>query len=163
MQPSDRARLLNFRATARFTGLNVAVAAQTFQRANRLSVEQSAEVVLEEAEAIVPVGETAELRNSGHTRIEVNGNRATGLVIFDAGHAGFVEFGTGLRGEGTYPYPLPTEGVPLTGSWVYDYKKQGWVGMESRSYLRPALDTSRPSIVEIFRDNIALATKLLGG
>ena len=40
--------------------------------------------------------------------------------------------------------------VPITGSWVYDYKKQNWVGHEAQPYMRPALDTARPAILEAF-------------
>lgn len=71
-----------------------------------------------------------------------------GEVVASAGHAAFVEFGTGLRGVGTYPFPLPKDGVPFTGSWVYDYKKQQWVGMPARPFMRPALDLSRAEVLE---------------
>ena len=102
---------MNFRATAKFTGLNVATAAQTFQAANRLSVEQAAEVVLEEAEALVPV-DTGELRESGHIEVKdivASQLTASAKVIFDSPHAAFVEYGTGIRGAsspsaGPFPY-----------------------------------------------------------
>jgi len=124
-------------------------------------VEQSAEIVLEEAEALVPV-HSGELRESGHTEIEVQGDVAHGFVVFDAPHAQFLEYGTGLAGDGTYPFELPEEGVPITGSWIYDYKQQDWPGMEARPYARPALDTARPAILEVFQDNFNAATALLG-
>jgi len=152
---------MNFRAQSSFTGLNVAVASNTYSAANRLSVEQGAAVVLAEAKSIVPV-DTSELSDSGHIEIEVDGPMATGFVIFDAPHAQFVEYGTGLRGMGTYPYDLPTEGVPITGGWVYDYKKQEWIGHAAQPYARPALDTARPAIAGIFRNNFASATAILG-
>lgn len=139
---------VNFSARSSFTGLNQSVALNTYQAANRLSVEQSAEVILEEAEAIVPV-DTGELRESGHTEIEVNGAEATGYVVFDSDHAAYVEFGTGQRGAAS----------PGAGDGPYD---PNWPGMVAQPYLRPALDTARPAIVEIFRDNVASATALLG-
>lgn len=71
-----------------------------------------------------------------------------GEVVASAGHAAFVEFGTGLRGVGTYPFPLPKDGVPFTGSWVYDYKKQNWIGMPARPFMRPSLDLSRAEVLE---------------
>lgn len=129
--------------------MNLSVIAQTYATANRLSAEQAAEVVLEEAEAIVPV-DTGELRESGHTEIEVEGSTVHGYVVFDSPHAGYVEFGTGQRGaasEGAGPYP-------------YD---PNWPGMVAQPYARPALDTARPAIIEIFRDNVVLASKQLGG
>ncbi len=139
---------MNFRATSTFSGLNVATAVKTYQTANRLSVEQSAEIVLEEAEAIVPV-DTGELRESGHTEIEVKGAEATGYVVFDAEHAAFIEYGTGERGAAS----------PGAGEGPYT---PGWPGMPAQPYIRPALDTARPAIVEVFRDNYSAATKLLG-
>ncbi len=136
---------MNFKATSSFSGLNVAVAEAAFRAANRLSVEQSAEVVLEEAEAIVAV-DTGELRDSGHIEVVSDSSAA---VVFDSDHAAFVEYGTGRRGAAS----------PGAGDGPYD---PNWPGMVAQPYLRPALDTARPAIVEIFRDNTAAATKLLG-
>ncbi len=139
---------MNFRATSTFTGLNVATAIKTYQTANRLSVEQSTEIVLEEAEAIVPV-DTGELRESGHVEIEVAGTTATGFVVYDTEYAAMVEYGTGERGAAS----------PGAGEGPYD---PNWPGMVAQPYLRPALDTARPAIVEVFKDNYAAATELLG-
>lgn len=136
---------MNFKASASFTGLNIAVAEAAFRAANRLSVEQSAEVVLEEAEAIVAV-DTGELRDSGHIEVVSDSSAA---VVFDSDHAAFVEYGTGQRGAAS----------PGAGEGPYS---TSWPGMVAQPYLRPALDTARPAIVEIFRDNTAAATKLLG-
>lgn len=78
------------------------------------------------------------------------GKEIIGTVVADAPHAGFVEFGTGLRGAGTYPGELPTEGVPITGGWVYDYKNQGWVGMPAHPFMRPAYELARQLILGEF-------------
>lgn len=118
------------------------------------AIEASQEVVVDEAQMIAPVGATGEFVSGFKSGpIELVGNSVSGTVYNDSGHAGFVEFGTGLRGEGTYPYPLPIAGVPITGSWVYDYKKQKWVGMPAQPTLRPALDTARPAILGAFEKN----------
>lgn len=136
---------MNFKATSSFSGLNLAVAEAAFRAANRLSVEQSAAVVLEEAEAIVAV-DTGELRDSGHIEVVSDSSAA---VVFDSPHAAFVEYGTGQRGAAS----------PGAGEGPYD---PNWPGMVAQPFLRPALDTARPAIVEIFRDNTVAATKLLG-
>lgn len=153
---------MNFKTTSSYSGMNTAVIERTFRAASRLSVEQSAEVVLEEAEALVPV-RSGELRESGHVEVDSDATEDHAYVVFDAPHAQFVEYGTGVTGDGTYPYELPEEGVPITGSWVYDYKKQNWHGMEAQPYARPALDTARPAIIEIFRGNADNASAILGG
>jgi HK97 gp10 family phage protein len=136
---------LNFTAKASFSGLNASVAQAILAQATRLSVEQGAAIVLEEAEAIVPV-DTGELRESGHVEIV---SPTSAAVVFDSEHAAYVEYGTGRRGAAS----------PGAGAGPYD---PNWPGMVAQPFLRPALDTARPAIVEIFRDNLAAAAKLLG-
>lgn len=111
----------------------------------RAAVEASAKYVLQEAQAIVPV-DTGELRESGTTAIVEQDKRIVGSVVFTADHAGYVEFGTGQRGaaspgRGPYPYS-PT-----------------WHGMPARPYLRPALDSARDVIRELFKSQIAAEMK----
>lgn len=140
---------MNFRAQSAFTGLNVAVAQKIFEQAARLSVEQGAGIVLEEAEAIVPA-DTGELRESGHVEtVESSGPKPSAAVVFDTPYAAYVEYGTGIRGAAS-------EGA---GEGPYS---DSWPGMPAQPYVRPALDAARPAIVEVFRDNTALAAKTLG-
>lgn len=114
-------------------------------------VQRAQEVVVEEAKTVCPV-DTGELVSTIQAGEIVNdGNRIIGPVMATSGHAAFVEFGTGIRGSGTYPYPLPQAGVPFTGSWIYDYKSQGWIGMPSQPYLRPALDIARARVLTEFQ------------
>lgn len=139
---------MNFRAQSTFSGLNLAVAQAAFEQAARLSVEQGAEIVLEEAEAIVPV-DTGDLRNAGHVEILAAGAQPSAAVVFDSDHAAFVEYGTGIRGAASAG----------AGDGPYD---PNWPGMTAQPFLRPSLDSSRSAIVEVFRDNTALAAKSLG-
>jgi len=113
------------------------------------AVTTAADAVLEQAQSNAPV-QSGELRDSGRREVVWEGQRVDGYVVFDAAHAAFIEFGTGLRGAGTYPYALPQSGTPFTGSWVYDYKNQGWVGMRAHPYIRPALDSRRDDIRAAF-------------
>ena len=113
------------------------------------ATQNAADAAAEEARAIVPV-DTGELRSSIGTQVEWIGRAVNGYIIARAKHAGFVEFGTGLRGSGTYPYDLPMFNVPITGEWIYDYKQQNWAGMVARPYMRPALDTSRGAILHAY-------------
>lgn len=138
---------MNFKAQASFSGLNLAVAQAAFEQAARLSVEQGAVAVLETAESIVPV-DTGELRESGHTELIQAGPQPSAAVVFDSDHAAYVEYGTGQRGAASAG----------AGEGPYD---PSWPGMTAQPYLRPSLDIERPHIVEIFRENTALATKLL--
>ena len=105
--------------------------------------------MLEEAEAIVPV-DTGALRESGHVELVVSsGPRPSAAVVFDQPYAAYLEYGTGQRGAAS-------QGA---GEGPYD---PNWPGMVAQPYLRPALDTARPHIVEVFRDNAASAAKSLG-
>lgn len=64
------------------------------------------------AVAVVPV-DTGELRSS--IRLERRGG-SDYLVVADSGHAAFVEFGTGVVGQGTYAGELPA-------GWGYDLRR----------------------------------------
>jgi HK97 gp10 family phage protein len=113
-------------------------------------VRRSQRIVVEHARNNVPVA-SGELHDSIVALEPIDTfQEIIGEVIAAAGHASFVEFGTGLRGIGTYPFPLPKQDVPITGAWVYDYKKQNWVGMPARPYMRPALDTARAEVLGAF-------------
>ena len=83
--------------------------------------------------------------------VTLKGLTVTGIVGSDSPHAQFVEYGTGVKGIGTYTYSLPQTGVPITGGWVYDYKKQNWQGHKSQAYLRPALDESGSAILDCYK------------
>jgi hypothetical protein len=142
---------MNFKATSTFNPRDTSRAMQAIVPRIVNAIEESQAAVVDEAQMICPVGETGELVGSIHPGpISLIGTVVSGTVVADSGHAGFVEFGTGLRGVGTYPYPLPETGVPFTGSWVYDYKKQNWIGHEAQPFMRPGLDTARPRIIAAF-------------
>lgn len=107
----------------------------------RASVAASTEYVLQQAQQLVPV-RTGELKGSGETEVQDTERSVVGHVRFTAEHSSFVEFGTGLRGaEGPNPGPYPYS--------------MDWKGMEAQPYLRPALDSSREVIRELFASNIA--------
>ena len=107
------------------------------------AVEASDAMVLQEAQAIVPV-RSGELLASGKVLpVEQKGSTVVGGVAFTAHHAAYVEFGTGIRGAagpGSGPYPYSTT----------------WPGMSPQPYLRPALDTAREAIRGLFRSQVAL-------
>ena len=111
-------------------------------------VTDLANAIFDTSQELVAV-DTGDLKASGAVAVEVSGNQVSAEVSYGTNHAMFSEFGTGVRGEGTYPHDLPQEGVPITGSWIYDYKKQNWQGHPSHPYLRPALDAHRDDATEV--------------
>jgi hypothetical protein len=140
-------------ATASFTPgkspraiLEVSVLVKIFAK-----VRRAQRIVVTTARTLVTV-DSGELQSSIAALEPVDTfQEIIGEVVATAGHASFNEFGTGIRGIGTYPYPLPKEGVPITGSWVYDYKKQRWIGMPARPFMRPGLDMARAEMLAEFR------------
>ena len=149
---------MNLKATAVFTGKNFAVFETALVTKLLVGAEAAANVVLGEADANCPRGETGDLAASGKVTLAtmVKSQHVTSYVSYDAAYAAFLEFGTGNMGRGTYPYDLPQTGVPITGSWIYDYKQQNWHGMRSQAFLRPALDTGRAGALDAFKACLAV-------
>lgn len=141
---------MNFRAQTKTSFVDQARIMQMIAPRAIAAVTEICEAVAAEARAICPV-DTGELQSSIDVEsVALTGTKVEGSVSATAPHAGFVEYGTGLRGAGTYPYDLPTTGVPFTGAWQYDFRGRGWQGMAARPYMRPALDTVRPMIPDAF-------------
>jgi hypothetical protein len=140
---------MNIRANVTFQAGNFARLEAAIVPRIIKAVDDATELVLGVSQQYVPV-DTGELVSSGGRETQWKGTRVLGSVSYTAPHASFVEFGTGIIGSGTYPYPLPHEGVPITGQWIYDYKHQNWKGFYARPYLRPALDESQGGILALF-------------
>ncbi len=140
---------MNIRANVTFKAGNFARLEAVIVPRIIAAVDAATEIVLSTSQQLVPV-DTGELVSSGGRETQWKGTRVLGSVSYSAKHASFVEFGTGIIGSGTYPYELPREGVPITGSWIYDYKQQNWKGFYARPYLRPALDMNSGNIVDLF-------------
>ncbi len=104
-----------------------------------------ANLVLERAQQLVPV-RTGELRDSGHIEVLIVNGRAVAMVVFSADHAGYVEWGTGLRGASS------------AGAGDGPYSST-WPGMEAQPYLRPASDEMKEDGANLCRQTVALALR----
>lgn len=113
------------------------------------SVQAACQLVVQEAKAICPV-DTGELSESIDFRVDSLGTSIQGTIYASAPHAGYVEFGTGIRGAGS------------AGAGPYPYNP-AWPGMPAQPYLRPALDTAREAVLTFFRSQIAFSQPLLTG
>lgn len=90
--------------------------------------------------------DTGYLRNSIHIHpAEVIGNAVTVIVYTATEYAGYVEFGTGMRGG--YPYPT---GINLS----YDQEYKGQV---AQPYMMPALLESKSQINDIVSEAVIKA------
>lgn len=129
---------MSLSATARYTPRSdVGQFIKTFVVPGLLdAVGAAGRAVEEEAKAICPV-DTGVLRDSIASRVDQATNSVYATVYATAPYAGYVEFGTGIRGaesDGAGPYP-------------YNPK---WPGMAAQPFLRPALDTRRQEIKDAF-------------
>jgi len=80
---------------------------------------EATKLVHAQAKALAPVGDTGNL--AGSIRMEVNNKAGNmeGRVYTNLEYAPYVEFGTGIKGNGSYPYKI--ENVSLS------YRDSGWV------------------------------------
>lgn len=85
------------------------------------------------AKSEAPV-DTSALQMSIGSEMLTEGSQVKGAVYASSGHAAFVEFGTGIVGEGTYPgdtagyqYNLPSPFKDESGGWT-------WRGKYGRIY-----------------------------
>lgn len=111
----------------------------------KAAVEVAGKAVLEEAQRMAPV-RTGALRDSGELSVTETDKTATAHIAFTADYAAYVEFGTGRRGASSAG----------AGAGPYD---PNWPGMEAQPFMRPALDSTREVVKEIFRSQIAIALK----
>jgi hypothetical protein len=134
---------LNFAAKSTFKPADLVRIQQLFVTKIVAAVTEGCGAVVTEAQAIAPVL-SGEFREGIHTAsVQLVGTVVSGTVTASAPHSEFVEYGTGVRGEGTYPGETP-EG------WIYDHKSQGWTGHAAQPTMRPALDTARPEILAAY-------------
>lgn len=91
------------------------------------------------------------LRSSIHMRVDKTENEVVGKVYTNVEYARYVEFGTGQRGSGSYPYEGELE-FPLT-------YREDWAGMSPEPFMYPAMKNSRPYIKKIVSEDIKLKMK----
>ena len=140
---------MNIRARSKFTAAPFSRLEAVIVPLIEGAVQEGTLAVFSDSQSNVPVA-SGELKGSGSATQKRLVSSIVGYVTYMAAHGAFVELGTGLRGMGTYPYALPQQGVPYTGSWVYDFRGQGWIGHAAQPYLRPALDSARDQIIAAY-------------
>lgn len=112
----------------------------------RASVEAAAQLIVLEAQAICPV-DTGALRDSISAGEPVDTDTTSvAKITAGASYAGYVEYGTGIRGAES----------PGAGPYPYD---PNWPGMKAQPYMRPALDTTRDAVKAVFASQIAIGLR----
>lgn len=112
-------------------------------------LNRAAQLVNRRAKMLAPI-DTGDLRGKIHAEsAQKNGDEISASVIASSDHAVFVEFGTGVRGAGSYPYPT-------TLSLSYDSDCAGQV---AQPYLGRALHSSEADVDKIVIQAVARAMK----
>lgn len=116
--------------------------ANTLTPAVHDAVQMAAEIVVDEAKALVPV-DTGALQDSISATVTDTETTSAAKITAAQPYAAYVEFGTGRRGAagpGSGPYPYNPD----------------WPGMTPRPYMRPALDTTRDAVLAAFKSQLAV-------
>ena len=135
----------------------------------RSEMNKATQLVHGQAKALAPA-DTGLLRESIHMSVKDTGKELQGRVYTNVEYAPYVEFGTGIKGNGTYPYKV--EGLNL------EYKNKAWVyydedndtfvytkGQKAQPYMYPALKENEKTIKAIFKQGVQtkLKTNSKGG
>ena len=135
----------------------------------RSEMNKATQLVHGQAKALAPA-DTGLLRESIHMSVKDTGKELQGRVYTNVEYAPYVEFGTGIKGNGTYPYEV--EGLNL------EYKNKAWVyydedndtfvytkGQKAQPYMYPALKENEKTIKAIFKQGVQtkLKTNSKGG
>ena len=111
-----------------------------------------------QAKSLAPV-DTGNLAGSIHMEVKSKGRNIIGRVFTNVEYAPFVEFGTGIKGNGSYPYEV--KGLNLTyrdTPWVYSpdggdtfYHTEGQI---AQPYMYPSLHDNKDIIKKMFAEEI---------
>lgn len=126
------------------------------------SMNDAVKIVHANAKSLAPTnkrGGGGTLAESIHMDVDKKPNQIIGRVYTNLEYAMYVEFGTGIKGNGTYPYDI--EGVSLTyrdSGWCYwDEKEEKWIyttGQKAQPYMYPALKNNEKAIKKLFNNGV---------
>lgn len=129
----------------------------------KATMNKAVQLIHGQAKALAPVDEGL-LGESIHMQVKDTGKELQGRVYTNVEYAPYVEFGTGVTGDGTYPYKV--EGLNLVyrnkGWAYYDEDKGEWIytkGQVAQPYMYPALKTHEKTIKRMFKDGVQTKLK----
>ena len=125
-------------------------------KALKTGIHKGVKLVQGDAKELAPVAavDGGQLRNSIQGTVEEKLGAIVGKVSTNVGHAAYVEFGTGQRGEESPSPPKSPENL----SYRHD-----WAGMSAQPYLYPALEQNKENIKEIAKKELQKELRKLGG
>ena len=98
-----------------------------------------------QAKLLAPV-DSGRLRNSIHMETSSEKDKVIGRVYTNINYAPYVEFGTGIRGNGKYPYANE-----LDFQLAY---KEDWGGMSPQPFMYPALKGAEKYVENLINEGI---------
>ena len=108
------------------------------------AMKKAVTMVHGQAKALAPV-DTGNLAGSIRMEIKKKDKNLEGRVYTNVQYAPYVEFGTGVAGNGSYPYEV--EGLKLA-------YHETWGGMPAQPYMYPALKENEKRIQQLFKDGV---------
>ena len=127
------------------------------------AMNKATQLVHGQAKMLAPA-DTGQLRGSIHMQVKDTGKELQGRVYTNVEYAHYVEFGTGITGNGTYPYTV--KGLNLeykNKGWAYyDEDKDEWIytkGQKAQPYMYPALKRNEKTIKAILKEGVRLILK----
>ena len=122
------------------------------------TMTEALKLVHGQAKTLAPV-DGGDLSESIHMSQRKTATGREGRVYTNLEYAPYVEFGTGIKGNGTYPYEV--KGLTLA------YKDKGWIyyneklekkifttGQEAQPYMYPALKNNEKTILKMFKSGV---------
>ena len=127
------------------------------------SMQQQGELVKGYAKDLCTTGDTGDLRQSIHRQTKRYKGKIVSKVYTNKEYAGYVEFGTGKKGETTpavdkYPGPLSYK----QDKWKVNIPDVGvrWIeGQPAQPYLYPALKNNEEKVIENIKEDVKKAIK----
>ena len=131
------------------------------------AVKEATKLVYGQAKDLAPVnkeGGGGNLAGSIHMQVKDTGKELQGRVYTNCEYAPYVEFGTGVTGDGTYPYKIEGLNLKYTNKgWAYyDEDKGEWIytkGQEAQPYMYPALNLHKKTIKQILKKGVKTKLK----
>lgn len=128
----------------------------------RSAVNKATELVHDQAKNLAPTnkqGGGGQLRASIHMSVKDTGKELQGRVYTNCEYGAYVEFGTGVTGNGTYPYKIKdfTLTYKPKGWAYYDEDKGEWIytkGQKAQPYMYPALNMHKKTIKAILKQGV---------
>ena len=124
----------------------------------RSAMNKATQLVHGQAGALAPA-DTGLLRESIHMQVKDTGAELQGRVYTNCEYAVYVEMGTGIKGNGTYPYKIEgfTPEYKNKGWAYYDEDKGEWIytkGQKAQPYMYPALKQNEKTIKKILKEGV---------